>query len=451
MSCPEGTYCGAQGVSSPCILPGYWRYLPVNEYNAGADFISYPVYECEYEELCIGSCNGDYTTDNIVLYEPCSYKAMMDSPVCGICAPNYYLFNDNCYQCGQNSNVSVVGALLVLGTIYSAAIVISLYLIHCKAKLDDEEEVKRQNKNMHLYGRREITRTAKLVVSFMQVVIGVISLLHLDLRGILDATIGILYVDPFGIIFDALKCSGNEDGTIEHIVFVFWLVVIYFIVTALYSLRKVSKLCPTLMKSEGEISGGNWIREMNNDAKDVGIEKEQELMYKITNALLSQYLIVSFVIFPFFTKRFVLALLTRNLSPLGTYMRVDYGIDTKSYSFSVIKLHSVWGLLVLTLGTLVMLFTAVFNRKNPICDKASLILHQDFKRGWVYFEEFTMVYFYELLFHPPFPPSLFPPPYLLPFFFLFFLFFLFLFLFFFLFFFFLREYQFHLLIPPFSP
>jgi hypothetical protein len=51
--CPVGTSCNNINVSRPCILPGYWRDIPLMEENGG-DYVNYPVYQCDYASNCIG-------------------------------------------------------------------------------------------------------------------------------------------------------------------------------------------------------------------------------------------------------------------------------------------------------------------------------------------------------------------------------------------------------------
>ena len=174
-------------------------------------------------------------------------------------------------------------------------------------------------------------------------------------------------------------------------VLVFWFTLIYFMVTFLFSFWKAHELCPNYMKAQlkhTEEVDGDVSKKIGDTPTEI---KEMENFYKITNAILSQWIIVSFIIFPFFTKRFVLSLLTRKLQPLGTYLRIDYSVNVSSYDFLVVKVHCIWGLLLQSFCTLLMLFAVVLYRKKPAVSKASMILHQDFKHGWVYFEEFNMV------------------------------------------------------------
>ena len=95
----------------------------------------------------------------------------MSSPVCGVCDSGYFSFNDNCYRCGVGTGMTRAGMISILAVVYIIFLGISIYVINKKATLDDEQERIRLNENTTLYGQREITRTVKLLISYLQVLI----------------------------------------------------------------------------------------------------------------------------------------------------------------------------------------------------------------------------------------------------------------------------------------
>lgn len=173
MPCPLGTECSNIAVTLPCIMAGYWRDLELIKKNNGDmdNFVYYPVYECDLLDSCIGNCNPiEFSNSNkSTVSTLCASSSAPDSTLCGVCSSGYYQFFGSCRVCVKGTK-DIVNITYTLFTILLTGLIASsaFFIYRRTLKLSDG----RIKDFDSLYGLKEISRTLKLCISFVQVLTG---------------------------------------------------------------------------------------------------------------------------------------------------------------------------------------------------------------------------------------------------------------------------------------
>ena len=109
LRCPEReSTCDAIGLQAPHSRPGFWRSNPKSR-----DIVAEPFYECPIKSSCLG---GNSTVGR------CKNGHSDESPLCMVCDNYYALVGQNCMQCPERFDTSVVPAGL-------AALLVSLLML----------------------------------------------------------------------------------------------------------------------------------------------------------------------------------------------------------------------------------------------------------------------------------------------------------------------------------
>lgn len=243
--CPLGALCNDIGITVPCIEAGYWRSEPASADELG-DFGKYKIYSCDVVDNCLGGCQLNNTCDRHVL---------QSSPVCGVCDDKYYLQNGRCLSCASAMMDSkrvgrlvyslstvcmfVVLVVLMVGNIrlhngsnpaspnisidkdeHSA----SLYATESSSfkrfnsrsasimfsptlNLFREERHKRAVKKMF----RGTAMSAKITLSFLQVMTGSLFVMNIKWSGSIDWLRNTLNFNPFRTLEATLRCSPSGN------------------------------------------------------------------------------------------------------------------------------------------------------------------------------------------------------------------------------------------------
>jgi hypothetical protein len=117
--CPEGANCDDVGIVVPCILPGYWRPVPVQ--GEEGNFAKWDIFRCDVSRRCLGGCD---------LSNSCSENVDPVSPVCGVCKEGYYGGGNSCQECPSNSSffIAIEYILIVLAILL---VLMALFALYC--------------------------------------------------------------------------------------------------------------------------------------------------------------------------------------------------------------------------------------------------------------------------------------------------------------------------------
>ena len=245
-SCPDGADCNNVGITIPCVLKGYWRDKPKTEEEMG-DFHKYKIHSCDLEAACAGGC---------LLNESCHNDRRQSSVMCGTCVNDYFMSDDKCYACSSASNgmagkvliylSSVSFLLLILGVMVvtlvynigssqgnvlmgrpssvAGAESMSLPKRHTilqKASRSVSEAIISPAIAMltHHENQRKVKKvikgsgmTAKITISFLQVMTGAFFVLDLNWPDYFRNFLSSVRINPFREIQQYLSCTKSESS-----------------------------------------------------------------------------------------------------------------------------------------------------------------------------------------------------------------------------------------------
>jgi hypothetical protein len=288
-TCPEGTDCDDVGIAVPCILEGYWRPQP----PAGeeGDFKKWPAFRCDVAKRCLGGCDLGAT---------CAANMVQASPVCGVCMEGYYGQGEACTECpsGQSDIKAAEITLLTLVILAVFCLLIGLYafFIHSitdinvfvveKGTAASRQDVqhydsviaeKRSSERSSL--KRKILDsiaivprflgslkshglfvTAKLTISFVQVLLGTLPRLDLDIHTGSSSSLVVFSIDlnPMNYVPILSECTLNNtlDRPFVHILLVLFLPAMFVIMifaVRLLMMHLMRRNAPSLLSSSAAV------------------------------------------------------------------------------------------------------------------------------------------------------------------------------------------------------
>jgi hypothetical protein len=279
--CPEGADCNNVGITVPCILKGYWRPQP----PAGeeGDFGKWSVFRCDVAKRCLGGCDLGAT---------CAENVQQTSSVCGVCMEGYYATGETCSACPSNSSylkaAEIIIVVLLILVVFCSLLGMYAFFIHSISNVnifvvektiarsssgsDDKrslspnqssEQSKSKIRNGISFASQIFSDlksqglfvTGKLALSFVQVLLGTLPRLDLDVDGASSPSF-VFSVDlnPMNYVPIMSECTSNETlgRPFVHILVVFFLpamfLVMLFIVRWLISYL-MRRNCPSLLSS----------------------------------------------------------------------------------------------------------------------------------------------------------------------------------------------------------
>jgi hypothetical protein len=261
--CPEGTDCEDVGIVVPCILEGYWRPLPPQ--GEEGDFEKWPVFTCDVTKRCMGGCNLNAT---------CAANVLQTSPVCGVCLDGYYGTGATCTKCPSSRSrlkateialvimmFLVVFCLLVAlfsffiqsvtGINVFAVEIAPIAVSQSRAKQRYEsvtsegfshERFKSTISDGILLASRFVSGlksqglfvTAKLTISFVQVLMGTLPRLDLDVDGIsAPSFVFSLDLNPINYVPILSECTSGDtlERPFLHILVILLLPILFLVMT----------------------------------------------------------------------------------------------------------------------------------------------------------------------------------------------------------------------------
>jgi hypothetical protein len=230
------------GIVVPCILQGYWRPQP----PAGeeGDFGKWSVFRCDVSQRCLGGC---------VLNMTCTANVLQTSPVCGVCMDGYYGTGEACTKCPSNSSILKATELVVVGLLIVVVFCMLLgfyaFFIHSitginifvaeksvasKRNVSDiqsRDSIKiRMIESIATVSRFIVSQglfvTVKLALSFVQVLLGTLPRLDLDVHiGSSPSFIFAVDLNPMHYVPIMSECTSSDalERPFVHILLVLFL------------------------------------------------------------------------------------------------------------------------------------------------------------------------------------------------------------------------------------
>jgi hypothetical protein len=279
--CPEGSDCEDVGIVVPCILKGYWRPQP----PAGeeGDFGKWSVFRCDVTKRCLGGCDLSAT---------CAANVLQTSPVCGVCMEGYYGTGDTCSACPSRSSYLKAAeiAFVVLMIVVVFCLLLGLYAFFVYSitginifvvedtlrpqkriivRSDSDTLASENLKSKMVDGIATVSRlvgnlkshglfvTVKLALSFVQVLLGTLPRLDLDVDKSSLPFVFSVDLNPMHYVPIMSECTSSKalDGPFVHILVILFLpsmflVLIFFVRSLMMYLMR--RNAPSLLASSGE-------------------------------------------------------------------------------------------------------------------------------------------------------------------------------------------------------
>lgn len=201
-NCPDGGDCNDVATVIPCVLSGYWRdQPPAHEMD---NFNKYKIYSCDYPDVCTGGCQLNNT---------CQKHRQNNSPVCALCVEGYYQIGDVCYACNYregDARIIKFVSYFVLGVFVFVALCGILYwsLRNIGKEVESEKEIEtRRSVKQFLKGTG---MTAKLTISFAQVMAGSVLAMNIDWPRYLRRFFNTLNANPLNEINAIIQCTSGD-------------------------------------------------------------------------------------------------------------------------------------------------------------------------------------------------------------------------------------------------
>jgi hypothetical protein len=203
--CPTGGDCNNVHVKVPCLLPGYWREQPP-DYAMG-DFSAYPIHGCDVPSACNGGCE---------FINSCGSGRLQTSPTCAVCSSGYYQnLVGGCDKCSTIQTVTHVAVSFTLGVLFFIISVTILFYLQIKsdtecAKVAEKNVFSSLLQQMKVHYRKAAS-TQKLLLSFMQILVGVQFYLKMDWPDRFDGVLTRFSLNLFSTVSGANSCRDVDN------------------------------------------------------------------------------------------------------------------------------------------------------------------------------------------------------------------------------------------------
>jgi hypothetical protein len=258
-ACPDGADCNDVGISIPCVLENYWRDQPKSEADMG-NFKKYKIYSCDIENVCKGGC---------ILNATCHKNRRQTSVMCGECESGHYLTDGQCYLCNSQSGNNASRILIVLSAAFFPFLMLLAMLAalvynigSTKSFVDSKrgesfsggsdggdrdttsapankrrtmlEQATRSVSNAiispaiamltHHENQRKVKKvikgsgmTAKITISFLQVMTGSFFILNINWPNYLANFFDTIRINPFKKIQESLSCGASTENEMHPV------------------------------------------------------------------------------------------------------------------------------------------------------------------------------------------------------------------------------------------
>lgn len=417
LECPEGADCNDVGITIPCILKGYWRAQPKSTSDM-SNFKKYPIYTCDFSEICHGGCQ---------LNQSCQNDRKQSSPVCGVCEDGYYMSEGECYTCSSNQSKNetiqtVVYVLVCMGSLFLLFLVlvftITFNLASTKSAAPDmepslsESEISPRKTDFrrksiatlqnvsrsvsktiftpaiamltHQANQRKVKKvikgsgmTAKITLSFLQVMTGSFYMLNLDLPGYFKVFFSAIRINPFRPIQASFTCENQNSTYILHpfyvgtifCVLIPLMFIVLILIAAFFAWRVYI------------VTGGN----------EASSQEQRRQWKRLRDLTIKIYFWFCLISYPPLSQRILSFYNCRDLGLTGTYLRADYTVSCESDTYNIFFYVAILGTLLVPIGVPVLFSLVVHYRKHPLLVNPSLLLHDNFVTEWRYFEAYDLI------------------------------------------------------------
>ena len=405
LKCPEGTDCNDVGVAIPCISPGYWRAEPPKSEELG-NFETYPVFECDIDEACIGGCS---------LGSTCAQGRKGSSVTCGVCTDGYFLdYLGKCMKCDENEASYTQAKRTLLGLYCGVCIAIcSLYYVclrisaHKSIKdLSTESnapsygmKILQKTKDIlvkaKLYFRQNLSSTCKIILAFFQVMGAFFPLDIHDERSSsrsFQEFFRSYNVNPFHGHEGIVECSSVTDTPTYY----------FLLLNCFFSPLAVVTLLGMISLVVYFYHGNRFLRKLANEQSKKEREmKINSLALEIKATFVRIVLWLCLVFYPAVCSVILSVLNCRNFGVSGVWLRVDNSISCDDESYPKYLFLAITGILLYVVGIPLLFWYIIKNRDktvNNVSEHAlgmwqgtSDVLHHGYHRGCEYYEIFHLL------------------------------------------------------------
>lgn len=423
LECPDGADCNDIGIIIPCIMKGYWRAQP-NDINDLSNFKKYPIYTCDFSIVCHGGCQ---------LNNSCQDDRLQSSPVCAVCKEGYYMSDGTCYSCNNNQAEdktiqtliyisAAIGSLLMLFSIILFMLsfnVASTQSFTSDAPLSESEpsgppspSSKSRGSNFrrkslatlqtmtrsvsktifspaiamltHQENQRKVKKvikgsgmTAKITLSFLQVMTGSFYMLNIDLPNYFKSFFNAIRINPFRPIQASFSCENQSSSYPIHPYFVgtVFCVLIPYAFIILICIAAFLAWRVFLLTKGGKLSKSEKFRQWKR-LRDLSIK---------------MYFWFCLISYPPLSQRILSYYNCRDLDSTGVFLRSDYTVSCESLEYQAFFYIAIIGTILVPIGVPVLFSLVVHYRYHPILLNPSLLLHDNFVNEWRYFEAYDLL------------------------------------------------------------
>jgi hypothetical protein len=453
LTCPEGADCNDVGITIPCILEGYWRAQP-SDPNDLSNFKKYSIYICDYSEVCRGgcqlnqSCRHDRKQSSPVC-GVCEEGYYMSDGECYSCQSNQsenHVIQTIIYTLVGFGSLFLLFSVLVLALTFNLASTQSptslsssnptLLTSSSSSSMDpdsafpslSESELTSSGNKIrrsslatlqimsrsvsksilspaiamltHQDNQRKVKKvikgsgmTAKITLSFLQVMTGSFYMLNLDLPNYFRVFFNGIRINPFRPIQASFSCeSGSSSSSAsDHSIHPFYLGTIFCVVMPFLFILLL--IIASFFAWHFFLFLTRYKLKENDDVGErIKHERERKRQWKrLRDLTVKIYFWFCLISYPPLSQRILSYYNCRSLGVTGTYLRADYTVSCESQSYQFYFFIALFGTFLVPIGVPVLFSLVVHYRNHPLLLHPSLLLHDNFVTEWRYFEAYDLI------------------------------------------------------------
>jgi hypothetical protein len=220
--------------------------------------------------------------------------------------------------------------------------------------------------------------TAKITLSFLQVMTGSFYMLNLDFPSYFKVFFNAIRINPFRPIQASFSCDNQSSNYLLHpfyvgtifCVLIPFIFILFLFIAAFFAWKVFG-----------------WTRH-GHDATVIEKKRQWKRLRDLTVKIYFWFCLISY---PPLSQRILSFFNCRNLGLTGTYLRADYTVSCESNSYQLFFFVAMFGTLLVPVGVPVLFSFVVHYRKHPLLLNPTLLLHDNFVTEWRYFEAYDLI------------------------------------------------------------